>query len=78
MATLDTSVSCLRCSTKKDVNFEECLVSGWPECCGSTMHLEETTCDIREATTDAVDDQIPPTTPSFIQDIIFGKEGLAG
>lgn len=78
MSTPDTSVSCLRCSNIRQVNFEECLISGWPKCCGTTMHLEETTRDIREATANAIDEQLPPTSPSFIQEIIFGRGGLAG
>ena len=51
-------VWCKRCGRSEDVRSENCLHTGWPECCGETMtidspderkHLDEQKCQsVRE------------------------------
>jgi len=45
----DTTVQCKECGNEKAVVFEECLVNGWPKCCGYTMMTKETKTDIGKA-----------------------------
>lgn len=34
------TVECGSCGARKQVDTAECLASGWPSCCGSTMTLK--------------------------------------
>lgn len=37
-----TIVRCKNCGRQKDVSIADCISTGWPECCGSTMILNPT------------------------------------
>jgi hypothetical protein len=42
----DSSVQCKTCGKSESVDFAHCLQHGWPECCGKTMTLLDTTADV--------------------------------
>lgn len=42
-------VWCLRCGHTQKVDASACLRSGWPECCGETMTIDEPMAHVRDA-----------------------------
>ncbi len=42
----DTVLECKQCGSRKRVNFEYVARNGWVQCCGESMHLEETGVDV--------------------------------
>ena len=50
----DTKVKCSKCGKEKQVNFKECLGSGWPKCCGYTMRMINTKANIEQAVSESI------------------------
>ena len=46
---LDTNVVCSKCGKKMEINFTDCLMNGWPKCCGYTMEMKRTKADINQS-----------------------------
>lgn len=49
-------VWCRTCGRSQDVDGADCLINGWPKCCGQTMTIDEPSGDVAD---DAADDASP-------------------
>ena len=43
---MDTKCVCDNCKRELEVSFAQCILHGWPRCCGKVMLVQETTVNV--------------------------------